>query len=334
MLWRLLLNSAPVSDRNDRSIYLDSHAAGHRSRRAHFLPPIVRRIGAGAALAGIIAASPTTVEAARAKPRVSSSSSGDLRKGAELAAFSQDDGWTAPHDISSWDEVLPAPAPPGFVLKARVGSMHIPVHPEAGVVKIDFFIAARTVHRWPITGYGNDRGFDPNAELDRSKAVFYLVFTTGLGSIYVSPSCADSSIDPMCTDAYEISGNLNDGTNGILYRETADGSLEIKYSLENSFPSFWFWGLRQLLSKMNESIDGDLLVQPDSVSGWSRPVVTGNKDVFPSFAVYQFPPGQPVRTNCEISESSKGVTALGDPEVPLDGQCRQLSSNGMSLGSR
>lgn len=138
----------------------------------------------------------------------------------------------------------------------------------------------------------------------------------------------------MCTDAYEISGNLNDGTNGILYRETADGSLEIKYSLENSFPSFWFWGLRQLLSKMNESIDGDLLVQPDSVSGWSRPVVTGNKDVFPSFAVYQFPPGQPVRTNCEISESSKGVTALGDPEVPLDGQCRQLSSNGMSLGSR
>lgn len=232
---------------------------------------------------------------------------------------------------------MPSPVPRGIYRKTQYAYLNIPKHPEAGKIKIDMFIAAKTISRFGIEGYGNDRTFDPNEQNGRTKVQIYLDFTTGVGTLYAAPSCLTTDIftpQRICTDAYGFSGDLGWASNGLTYRDAPGGGVELKYSFENSIGEVVIPGIWYLEELMNDSIDGDLVVGPDEDYGWSRPKVTGSKDAFPSFAVYQFPPEGGVRVNCEIPESGKGVTALGDPSVALDGQCRQLSPGGMSMGSR
>lgn len=228
---------------------------------------------------------------------------------------------------------MPPPTNPAYnQAMAQIGRLEVPVHPEAGVVKIDMFIASKYVSKWTVNGDGNDRTFDPNASNNRSKAVFVLDFVNGTGSIYVSPSCITMG-SSVCRDAYPLSGDLGHESNGVQSAIDGDSQLLIKYSFENSAPSnlrswtpiHWF------AESTNPSIDGELTIGPDPQQGWSRPRVTGTIDRFPSVEMCQFAPGGSVRTLCTFSESPEGISAFRGKRIDLGNQCTQLAP-AMSVG--
>jgi hypothetical protein len=71
-------------------------------------------------------------------------------------------------------------------LRPVKGTFDVPVVPGAGVVHTELFIAAETA----LGLAGDNRDFDPAANLTRSRAFFTLDFEKGSGSFQINPSCA------------------------------------------------------------------------------------------------------------------------------------------------
>jgi hypothetical protein len=224
---------------------------------------------------------------------------------------------------------MPPPAEPGLQALAQLGTMQIPVRPEAGRVKIDMFIGARTITMKGMVGEGNDRSFDANAPLDRSKAVVELDFMTGVGTVYVSPSCFVVG-HTTCADAYGLSDDGDRATNQFAYRVDEAG-IHLRYSFENAAPERLRQPFRWFAERQNPSIDGAISVVPDATTGWSNVSLVGRLDPFR--ALLHTSSGQMVEWEgfASFRRATLGVGALRDDQVEVDGICRQLPG-GFSMG--
>lgn len=147
----------------------------------------------------------------------------------------------------------------------------IPIEPQVGVVELRTFIQAKSVFglrgddRDPGLGYG----------IDKSRAIFRLDFTTGVGTLEVNFSCDDEG---PCDSALPINQPDWLGRGNSVSVAPDDGSITIDYSLENSRVAFP-WNLN--------AIDGSLTV---STTPGGDVNVHGLLDQFPSNEGFQFRP--------------------------------------------
>jgi hypothetical protein len=217
----------------------------------------------------------------------------------------------------SVDFPMEPPAPKGHTNGFAIARFAVPIHADAGVVRIGSFIARRAVRlpspvpRLSVDLLGNDRNFDANFDAKRTKLTFELNFRTGEGTAWEAPTCADANISlapdqEYCHDALPL-----DGTDtGSQLRVASVRPGEFGRELDTVALRY-----RSKISVLEElpvarlsapPIDGSLIVE---IQRKGRACVRGSADGFPSMEMYQYL-GDRVETLYISEEAAKPLPAL------------------------
>lgn len=220
-------------------------------------------------------------------------------------------------DHYSVDFPLEPPVPEGHTNGFAIARFSVPVHAEAGVVRIGSFISRRAVRlntpapRTSVDLLGNDRGFDAQFDAKRTKLTFELNFRTGEGTAWESPTCADFNIplapDQMyCHDALPLDGS----DTGSQLRVASARPGEFGRDLDTVALRY-----RSKISVLEDvpiarlaapPIDGSLTIE---VQQDGHACVRGSADGFPSIEMYQYR-GDRVETLYTSKEAGEPLPAL------------------------
>lgn len=187
---------------------------------------------------------------------------------------------------------------------SRLVVLRIKPVPGAGVVYGSAFISEDEVLNPKPGGLhdrGDGRGFDPNADPDKSRVAFFVDYENGIVVVRQNATHSDS-------------GDAEVGDPSVGVEQDPTGRVRLRVEAANPLAP-------QIAQDANVSVRGDLVIDPNGGNGKAE--VDGKVTRFPSWEVYQRQDGASVpatvlqrQENTEPFGSGPGV-GLPQPTVPV-----------------
>lgn len=162
----------------------------------------------------------------------------------------------------------------------------IPPQPGKGLVRVSWFIPVDKVFNVPDWDLGDGRGFDPNADPERSRVSVYIDYEHGLIIARNNPSVSTT-------------GEVRVGIPDIKTQVLPDGRVRLFYTATNPFAP-------DAAKVTGQTVHGDIVVGSDHVSG--------RISDYPSFEVYH---DRPDGTTQTLDQDEADSNVLGKPFGPL-----------------
>lgn len=244
------------------------------------------------------------------------------RQASDIDPYDQPDAEMGAYAIFSESRQAASPVGGGNYAEHQHALFDVPVEPGRGLVRIAFFISAKNA--LSVNGgvgggriLGNDRGFNPDFLVDRSKVAIEIDFETGRGAAYVSPTCVEANVafveQTICHNALPL--DTTDSGSQFLYSVNDENGSE-GASGSASYVTFDFHLKDSAFEKfigLNAgvpAIDGRLTITSEPNG---EVCAIGLTDTYPSIEVYQIKRLADIDVLIQSSEGASPLSLVNPP---------------------